>query len=172
MLTFAALEARARACAGALAARGITAGSRVAILAQNRVETVIAVHALLAVGAAIVPIHPRLTPAEVAIIVEDARPALTLREGDLDALLAAAPRAETAWPAAIDPGAPLAIVYTSGTTGRPKGALLSRRAFLAGAAASAANLGWIPEDRWLLAMPSATSAASRSSPAASPRAAP
>ncbi len=153
VLTFADLEARARACADALAARGITAGSRVAILAQNRVETVIAVHALLAVGAAIVPIHPRLTPAEVAIIIDDATPALTLREGDLDALFAAAPCADQPWPTAIDPEAPLAIVYTSGTTGRPKGALLSRRAFLAGAAASAENLGWIHEDRWLLCMP-------------------
>lgn len=153
VLTFADLEARARAFAGALAARGVAAGSRVAILAQNRVEAVIAVHALLALGAAIVPIHPRLTPAEVAIIVGDARPALTLREGDLDALLAEPPRAEPPWPAAIDPGAPLSIVYTSGTTGRPKGALLSRRAFLAGAAASAENLGWTAADRWLLCLP-------------------
>jgi o-succinylbenzoate---CoA ligase len=153
VLTFAELEARARTFAGSLAARGITAGSRVAILAQNRVETVIAVHALLALGAAIVPIHPRLTPAEVAIIVEDARPALTLREGDLDALLAGAASLASPWPDAIDPEAPLAIVYTSGTTGRPKGALLSRRAFLAGAEASAANLGWLSDDRWLLCMP-------------------
>src|SRR6185437_8373891 len=44
-------------------------------------------------------------------------------------------------------------VYTSGTTGRPKGAVLSRRAFVASAAASAANLGWRDDDRWLVCMP-------------------
>lgn len=47
----------------------------------------------------------------------------------------------------------LAVVPTSGTRGTPKGVLLSRRAFLASAAASARNLGWEAEDRWLLALP-------------------
>lgn len=153
VLSFAELDARARAFASALTARGIRAGSRVALLAQNRVETVITIHALLSLGAAIVPIHPRLTAAEVQIIVDDAAPALTLREADLDALCASAPSAESPPPTPIDPEAPLAIVYTSGTTGRPKGAILSRRAFLASAAVSAENLGWIPEDRWLLCLP-------------------
>ena len=153
VFSFAELDARARAFAGALAARGIVPGSRVAVLAQNRVETVIAIHALLALGAAMVPIHPRLTPAEVQLIVDDAAPALTLREADLAAIEAEAPRAPWTPPAAIDPETSLAIVYTSGTTGRPKGAILSRRAFLASAAASAANLGWIADDRWLLCMP-------------------
>ena len=153
VLSFAELEARARAFVSALTARGIRPGSRVALLAQNRVETVIAVHALLCVGAAIVPIHPRLTAAEVQLIVDDAAPALTLREADLDALCAEAPRDDAPPATAIDPEAPLAIVYTSGTTGRPKGAILSRRAFLASAAASTANLGWISEDRWLLCLP-------------------
>jgi O-succinylbenzoic acid--CoA ligase len=47
----------------------------------------------------------------------------------------------------------LAVVPTSGTRGTPKGVLLSRRAFLASAAASAGNLGWENDDRWLLALP-------------------
>ncbi len=153
VLSFAELDARVRAFVAGLTARGIRAGSRVAILAQNRVETVIAVHALLAIGAAMVPIHPRLTPAEVQLIVDDAAPALTLRGGDLDALAAEDPRDASPSPMAIDPASPLAIVYTSGTTGRPKGAILTRRAFLASAAASTENLGWIPGDRWLLCMP-------------------
>jgi O-succinylbenzoic acid--CoA ligase len=153
VLTFAELDARVRAFVSALTARNVRAGSRVAILAQNRVETVIAIHALLALGAAIVPIHPRLTAAEVQIIVDDAAPTLTLREGDVAALAAESARDDAAPRAPIDPEAPLSIVYTSGTTGRPKGAILSRRAFLASAAASAENLGWIPEDRWLLCLP-------------------
>ncbi len=47
----------------------------------------------------------------------------------------------------------LAIVRTSGSSGRPKGVVLSRRAFLAAAAASAENLGWHDDDRWLLSLP-------------------
>ncbi len=152
-LSFADLDARVGAVAQALAARGIQVGSRVAIFAQNRIETVVAIHALLSIGAAIVPIHPRLTAGEVQLILDDAAPALTLREGDLEALCAEVPRAAARPAIPIDDATPLAIVYTSGTTGRPKGAILSRRAFLASAAASAENLGWIPEDRWLLCMP-------------------
>ncbi len=49
----------------------------------------------------------------------------------------------------------LAIVYTSGTSGMPKGVILSRRAFVASAHASAANLGWQDDDRWLLRIPTA-----------------
>ncbi len=45
------------------------------------------------------------------------------------------------------------IVFTSGTTGQPRGAVLARSAFVASARASAANLGWQDDDRWLLAMP-------------------
>jgi o-succinylbenzoate---CoA ligase len=49
----------------------------------------------------------------------------------------------------------LAVLHTSGTTGKPKGAMLSRSAFIAAADASAGNLGWSDtgDDRWLLAMP-------------------
>jgi O-succinylbenzoic acid--CoA ligase len=47
----------------------------------------------------------------------------------------------------------LAVLFTSGTSGTPKGVLLSRRAFVAAAEASAARLGWREDDRWLLAMP-------------------
>ncbi len=44
-------------------------------------------------------------------------------------------------------------MYTSGTTGRARGAVLTRSALLASAQASAANMGWQPDDCWLLAMP-------------------
>lgn len=47
----------------------------------------------------------------------------------------------------------LAVLFTSGTSGTPKGALLSRRAFVAAANASASRLGWREGDRWLLTMP-------------------
>ena len=75
-------------------------------------------------------LHPRLTATERAIEVEAAT------RHDLSGQPDAA-----------------AILYTSGTTGRPRGAVLTRSALLASAQASAANLGWFDDDCWLLAMP-------------------
>ncbi|KYF82604.1 2-succinylbenzoate-CoA ligase, partial [Sorangium cellulosum] len=137
----------------------------------NALGTVVVIHALLALGAVLVPIHPRLTTGEATLLLDDARPDVVLREPELAALLDDAgrelaarrergPRAveaiEIAREAGVvppDPSGDLAIVYTSGTTGRPKGAVLPRRAFLAAAEASAANLGVRDDDRWLLCMP-------------------
>jgi O-succinylbenzoic acid--CoA ligase len=48
---------------------------------------------------------------------------------------------------------PLAVVPTSGSSAEPRGVVLSRRAFVAAARASAANLGFTPQDRWLLQLP-------------------
>jgi O-succinylbenzoic acid--CoA ligase len=53
----------------------------------------------------------------------------------------------------VQADADFALVHTSGTTGRPKIARLSRAAFVASAAASARNLGWRQDDRWLLCLP-------------------
>lgn len=61
------------------------------------------------------------------------------------------------WPALAPPGEGgeriLAVLPTSGSSGRPKGVALSRRAFLAAIASSAALLGWRERDRWLLSLP-------------------
>ncbi len=147
--SFADLGARAASVRAALAGEGVAAGSRVALSANNSVDTVVALLAFLDLGAAIVPVHPRLTPAEASVLLADAAPALTLRDGDLPA------SGRATAPALPDPPSslPLALLYTSGTTGHPKGAVLSRGAFAAAAAASAKNLGWRDDDRWLLAMP-------------------
>ena len=153
-LSFAELADRATRCRAALVAAGAAPGSRVALIARNGLETAVVIHAILDLGATLVPVHPRLTPAEADTILADASPALTLREADLSAFASAPVLAPVLAPAPSPaPASPLAIVYTSGTTGRPKGAVLSRRAFLAAAAASAHNLGWTEDDRWLCAMP-------------------
>src|SRR5690242_6092479 len=123
--TFADLADRAARIEAGLARAGAAPGARVALIAKNSVETVLAVHALLDLGATLVPVHPRLTPAEADVVLADASPALTLRETDLASLLSSAPAPA---PAVPSPDSALAVVYTSGTTGRPKGAVLSRRA--------------------------------------------
>jgi O-succinylbenzoic acid--CoA ligase len=110
---------------------------------------VIALFAFLELGAAAVPLHPRLTDAEASFVLTDSAPDRVLSPEDLDPPEAPAFAPSTS----IDPSTPLAIIYTSGTTGRPKGAVLSRGAFAASAAASEQNLGWTDDDRWLVCMP-------------------
>jgi O-succinylbenzoic acid--CoA ligase len=152
--TFADLAARAARIQAALAAEGVVAGARVALVARNGLDTALAVYALLDLGATLVPIHPRLTPSEAGALLVDAAPGLTLREDDLVSLLRdTRDHAPVPVPVPVPDRATLAMVYTSGTTGRPKGAVLSRRAFVAAAEASAHNLGWRDDDRWLCAMP-------------------
>jgi O-succinylbenzoic acid--CoA ligase len=136
-----------RACAW-LESRG---AQRVALVAENRLDTLVWLYALLERGTTAVMLHPRLTPPERQRIIQVSAPDLTLDEACLPAWRDAA-EVETSRQAP-DPRHILAIVFTSGTTGQPRGALLSRRAFLAAARASADNLGWQDDDRWLLCMP-------------------
>ncbi|MEZ4407908.1 MAG: AMP-binding protein [Polyangiales bacterium] len=149
-LTFAALRDLCLARVAALAASGVSPGDRVAVQASNRVEALVTLLAVMERGAVMVPIHPRLSRAERDVIVADASPALVL---DDDALATFGEGASPMAPTPADDGALLAVVYTSGTTGRPKGATLTRRAFVESARASAANLGWRDDDRWLLCLP-------------------
>ncbi len=177
--TFADVACLAAALAGRLEARGIVHASRgsdqrtsrVAFRASSSPETFLAIHTLAALGVTIVPIHPRLSPSEVAVLLDVTRPDHVLDEADLTlpspgeirAAREAAPSRDAGSSRTVAPGArsrslaegppPFAIVSTSGTTGRPKGAVLSRRAILASAEASAQNLGWEEGDRWLLCMP-------------------
>ncbi|HKA91866.1 MAG TPA: AMP-binding protein [Haliangiales bacterium] len=95
-------------------------------VAEPTAETVARMRALIRARRPFVPLHPRLTAAE--------RDAL---RPDLAAI----------------PDGTLAVLYTSGTSGRPKGAILSRAAFIASARASAARLGWRDDDRWLCSLP-------------------
>ncbi len=110
---------------------------RLAIVAEPTIDAVAFVLAAIELEIPVVPLHPALPRAD--------------RE-KLRALAGAhfpdeAPSAEPPSPART-PGE-LSVIFTSGSTGEPKGVVLSRRAFLASAAASAANLGWRDDDRWL-----------------------
>lgn len=126
---------------GWLALRGIERGARVAVLAQNCVETLLLLFACARCGAILVPLNTRLTAVELASLVADADPALLLYDSlhaDTALSLAAARpcvplqciRSEAAPGVAcrpVDSESPVLILYTSGTSGRAKGALLSQR---------------------------------------------
>jgi O-succinylbenzoic acid--CoA ligase len=120
----------------------------VGVVAANELETAVLWHALVAQAIPALLLHPRLSRAERAAIVSRAG-AVAGSEIDWDA----ANRSPFALRHIPDDERPLAIVPTSGSTGLPRLAVLSRRALLASARASAQNLGWQPGDRWLVSLP-------------------
>ena len=149
--SFADVAARVRAALALLRARDVEAGDRVALTPGVDVDSIVWLYALFELGCPAVLLHPRLTDRERSVVLEEAQPVHLI-----DERITEDPSAVDVSPLFSPPtGQILAIVYTSGSTGRPRGACLSRRAFIASEAAHAANLGWRPEDRWLLAMPPA-----------------
>jgi malonyl-CoA/methylmalonyl-CoA synthetase len=124
-LRYAELDATVAGWAAALARRGARPGDRILVQAEKSVEGALLYLASLRAGLVYVPLNPAYTPAEVAWFIEDAAPALVVDDATLAGMAAE-----------IEPGAELAIVargaddlaailYTSGTTGRSKGAMLS-----------------------------------------------
>ena len=165
--THAELHARAARLASVLAARGVVAGARVALLLRNRIEFVEALLACHRLGAIAVPINFRLAPDEVNYVLDDSGAAALIRDSRPpgvrpvpvvlevgpeydDAVTSAAPRSEVADVAEEDAAL---MCYTSGTTGRPKGAILTHRNLVA------STLSWIHEmragedDVWLSGQP-------------------
>jgi len=149
--SFADVAARVRAALGTLRAQGVEPGDRVALTPQVDVDSIIWLYTLFELGCPAVLLHPHLTKRERLVVLTAAEPVhLITKPISNDASI------DESWALPSTPeDRGLAIVYTSGSTGRPRGARLSRRAFIASATAHAANLGWLPEDRWLLAMPPA-----------------
>lgn len=178
--TFAELDALATSCALRLAGAGARAGGRVATLLHNRLEAAVLPHAVLRLGATLVPLNVRSSAAEIAWLLGDARPELLVVDEETAALvdpaqlrrervrvvstqpppalpdvrlLADLHAADVRLRHAHESDAVLAIVYTSGTTGRPKGAMLTVGNFHASGRASALVLGTGPGDRWLAVLP-------------------
>jgi O-succinylbenzoic acid--CoA ligase len=147
-IAFAELALRVRRRIAWLRARLPAGSAPVALIAESDPATLELLYALFEIGAPAVLVHPRLPPAARRELL---RP---LGLSPLDPSPASAGAGAEKCPAApADDERPLAVVHTSGTTGAPRWAELSRRAFVAAARASEANLGWEPRDRWLLALP-------------------
>jgi len=146
-LTYADLEDQSRRLAAWLAHNGVGAGDRVAILAGNTTDVFEALFACAKLTAILVPLNWRLAVPELQYIVDDCRPQVLIYEdtyaavsGELAAPVKLQLGAEyAAAKAASDPGGvapvtathddPWAIMYTSGTTGHPKGAIVTHGMF-------------------------------------------
>jgi len=135
--TYAELDRRADAIAARLVADGVEPGALVGLSLTRTPWMVAAMLGVARAGAAYLPLDPAFPPARLAMIVEDAQPALILVEPDTAEVLSdcAAPLVELArnWPDATKPdravrGDDLAyVLYTSGSTGRPKGVEINHR---------------------------------------------
>jgi malonyl-CoA/methylmalonyl-CoA synthetase len=157
------VEALTRAVAGRLAAAGVRRGDRVLLSCAPSVGTVVAYAGILRLGAAVVPANTAYTRPELEHIVGDVRPVLAVvddpsRVPDLPLGAHTADLATLPEPveAELDGSGTddLAMVaYTSGTTGRPKGAMLSHGNLHAGARALVDTWGWTRDDRLLHALP-------------------
>ena len=123
-LTYADMDERSARAAGWLESQGVSAGDRVVVQLPKSVDVVALYLGVLRLGAVYVPLNTAYTPAEVDWFVADAEPAAVVR--DAGALVAALDGSRPL-PGIVERGADdlAALVYTSGTTGRPKGAMLT-----------------------------------------------
>ena len=159
------LAARTASAARRLHVAGVRPGDRVLLSCAQSLDTVVAYAAILRLGAVVVPANTAYTPGELGHIVADVRPALGLLDDPDRATglplgahrvdLATLP-VEAEHPEPLDVAAdtdPAMVAYTSGTTGRPKGAVLSHGNLRAGAEALVEAWGWTPDDRLVHALP-------------------
>ncbi|MEO0562371.1 MAG: AMP-binding protein, partial [Chloroflexota bacterium] len=136
----------------------------IGMLAPNTPEAIVMIHALVRLGCTLVPLNTRLTPdemnwqlrrADVRLLlytVETAEIAHHLEPNRFLVDFSTLPDEETT-PSEIELDAVQAVVFTSGTTGQPKGAEITYGNHFASAMASAYRLGHHPTDHWLSILP-------------------
>lgn len=157
-ISYRTFRGRVRQLADALFARGIKKGDRVAILLNNRPEFLECYYAITSIGALVVPLNARLSTEEHLTILVDADPSLLISSPDFEPTVSgfvniytddavvmldhpvsgrrnsyeafiSAPN-PSAPPVSINPDDDAAIIYTSGTTANPKGAVLTHKNYL------------------------------------------
>ncbi len=167
VLSYSEIDKRATLCAGGIMDLGVKSGDRVAILMKNCPEYIISYFAIIRAGAIAVPINTFLMPDEVSYILNDSGCSLliyddsfadhvvkvkdsistlnSVRIGDI-------PECEKECEEGSDNDVAV-FLYTSGTTGFPKGAMLTNRNLISNAEASREVMDIVPRDRFLLFLP-------------------
>lgn len=174
-LSYAEIDDRVETTAGRLAAMGVCVDDAVAVCTKTRLEFVEVAHAVQRLGAVLVPVNVRLTTTEMETRLSRIDPSVVLCESDTLATV----RAATDQPVLLvdesvggtDVGSlsevtpepfdlpewelsdPLVVLFTSGTTGEPKGVILTLGNVLASATASAFRLGLRADDCWHVPLP-------------------
>jgi len=144
--TYTQLDTVVGAAARSLGSRGLGVGDRIVWSLPNSAELVIGFLATCRLGAIWAGVNPGSSPAEQAAVIANLEPALsvgtsTSEAASIDDIVTEwgdGERRDGDWPnpVSIDPHAPAAVAYTSGTTGEPKGAVHSQHNLLSQAAAS------------------------------------
>ncbi len=166
VLDGAAVDGHTARLASVLAARGVAPGDRILWRARATLESVQALLAVLRAGAVLVPLSPSARAPELAHVVGDAGPAIAICDDDpgdvfgpgvtvlrVDRLTREAMEAEPGTAPELQPGDDALIVYTSGTTGKPKGAVHTHGSLLAGVSSLLSAWAWEPTDRLVLCLP-------------------
>jgi acyl-CoA synthetase (AMP-forming)/AMP-acid ligase II len=184
-LTYLQLHQQSNRVANALQSAGICTGSRVAFLAKDSLQGYEILLACAKIGAVLVPINWRLSAGEICYVLQDAEVEFLFTDSPFSAYIepflpqlhliqtvVVLTADSSAWikyetwihnhstvllPMAIEPDMIAVQLYTSGTTGHPKGVQLAHHSFFAIAKAFAQQqqtwIGWQPQDKSLLALP-------------------
>jgi malonyl-CoA/methylmalonyl-CoA synthetase len=158
------LAQRTADLAAVLSEHCVGPGTRVLWCARATLDSVETLLAVLRAGAVLVPVNPASTTAELEHFVDDAGPTLAIAENpaafgssvptmSVSDLAGATPAGVSYVAPETQPSDDALIVYTSGTTGRPKGAVHTHASLRAGVDALRTAWEWQPEDRLILTLP-------------------